>query len=95
MITRQKSLTQIRLDHKYKSSNYEKSLNLKSTVHEGKIAGENNKKVRVRISTARSSVSTSTVNAMQNSVVSEEDVGGYSKEQELLKKCQGGTMCPS
>ena len=85
MITRQKSLTQIRLDHKYKSSNYEKSLNLKSTVHEGKIAGENNKKVRVRISTARSSVSTSTVNTMQNSVVSEEDVGGYSKEQELLK----------
>ena len=85
MITRQKSLTQIRLDHKYKSSNYEKSLNLKSTVHEGKIAGENNKKVRVRISTARSSVSTSTVNTMQNSVISEEDVDGYSKEQELLK----------
>ena len=85
LITRQKSLTQIRLDHKYKSSNYERSLNLKSTVHEGKTAGENNKKVRVRISTARSNVSTSTVNTMQNSVVSEEDVSGYSKEQELLK----------
>ena len=45
LITRQKSLTQIRLDHKYKSFNYEKSLNLKSTVCEGKTAGENNKKV--------------------------------------------------
>ena len=85
LITRQKSLSQIRLDHKYKSSYYEKSLNLKSTLHEGKTVGENNKKFRVRISTARSSVSTSTVNTIQNSVVSEEDVAGFSIEQELLK----------